>query len=334
MTASVVSVVITTFNTAAYLPETLDSVLAQSHPHVEVIVVDDGSTDDTVDRARAYGDRITLVERAHEGLGPARNAGLERASGDFIAFLDSDDVWEPHALATQLAVARACPESGLIVSDGVEFSGDVVLRPHLLGPRILERIGTEAGDRLTGWLYPDLLRHPIVACPGQTLVPRLVADEIGPVCTEPIGATDYEYYLRIARSYPITFHAASLVKWRYRSESMSGPRETRALRGVAQSLRVYELELRACAPEYRAELRAAMARHARHGVLTAAHARARYGAEPDPDDLATAYRFVHWGPDVTATRVALALPSPLDRLTLRAAIAARRAARRTRRASP
>ena len=134
MTTSLVSVVITTFNTAAYLPETLDSVLAQSHPHVETIVVDDGSTDDTVDRARAYGDRITLVERRHEGLGPARNVGLERRVGDFIAFLDSDDVWEPHALATQLAVARACPDSGLIVSDGVEFSGDVVLRPICSGP--------------------------------------------------------------------------------------------------------------------------------------------------------------------------------------------------------
>jgi glycosyltransferase involved in cell wall biosynthesis len=314
-----VSVVITAFNTGRYLPDTLDSVFAQTYPTYEIIVVDDGSTDDTRSRAQAYGARITLLEREHEGLGPARNAGLARASGDFVAFLDSDDLWDPDWLRVQLDVARRHPESGLIVCDAVEFEGETVTIPHLYPPSILSRFdGTDRGE-FTTWLYRDLFVGNPIGCPAQALLPRHVVDAVGTVCITPNGAQDYDYYVRIARTYPVTFHAASLARWRFRPGSMSGSREGRGLRWAANAVVVLEREERACAAADRAALRAAMVKRARDGVASACRARAERGSRPDRDDLATISRIVPRVPTVVAARLAFALPTPVDRLLLRGA---------------
>ncbi|HEX2527420.1 MAG TPA: glycosyltransferase family 2 protein [Geminicoccus sp.] len=100
-----VSIVIPTFNSAAYVVDCLESVLAQSFSNFEAIVIDDGSDDETVSVVKAFSDpRIKLIELP-ENIGPAgsRNAGIHRASGRFLAFLDSDDVWHPRKLEIQLA---------------------------------------------------------------------------------------------------------------------------------------------------------------------------------------------------------------------------------------
>jgi glycosyltransferase involved in cell wall biosynthesis len=322
-----VSVVITAYNTGRYLPETLESVFAQTYANYEVIVVDDGSTDDTRARARAYGSRILLLEREHEGLGPARNAGLARATGAYIAFLDSDDLWDPDALRTQVDVARRHPESGLVVCDGVEFEADTVTVPRLYPPWVASRVDAAPDGQITARMYREILSWCPANCPGQTLVPRHVVDTIGDVCITPHGVQDYDYYLRIARAFPVTLHAASLVRWRYRPESMSGPRSERGLRSAAQALRLYERELASCAPDDRAAVRAVIANGARHGLAEASRSRLEYGTIPDPADLATIYRFRPRDPVVIWARVAFALPAPLDRLVLRATRAARRAVR-------
>ena len=94
-----VSVIIPTYNRAHCLGEAIDSVLAQDPPADEVIVIDDGSTDATPDVLAGYGDRITVLRQANAGAGAARTAGLRQASGDWITFLDSDDLWYPGRLA-------------------------------------------------------------------------------------------------------------------------------------------------------------------------------------------------------------------------------------------
>ncbi len=290
MNAPLVSVVITTFNTGRYLPETLESVFAQSHANYEIIVVDDGSTDDTPERARAYASRITLIEREHEGLGPARNAGLALATGDYVAFLDSDDVWEPDALRIQLEVARQHPESGLVVGDGVEFAGSTVLNAHLFPDGLVTRLNATADGQLTGPMYHEFLAASPVMCPAQALVPRPVVAALGNVCIVPAGVQDYDYYLRIARAYPVTFHTASVARWRYRPDSMSGRHDVRGLRSAAQAVSVYERELEACAPDDRPVVRATIARRARHGVQDACRSRVEFATIPDPVDLAILYR--------------------------------------------
>lgn len=106
-----VSVVIPTFNRAFCICSAIDSVLAQSWPADEVIVVDDGSTDNTADVLRSYSDRIKYIYQRNSGVSAARNNGVTNAKGDWIAFLDSDDEWHRNKLATQLEDLRGCPDA-------------------------------------------------------------------------------------------------------------------------------------------------------------------------------------------------------------------------------
>ncbi|SNS67406.1 Glycosyltransferase involved in cell wall bisynthesis [Geodermatophilus saharensis] len=100
-----VSVVIPTYNSATFLVEALESVLAQTCPVHEVIVVDDGSTDGTGAALRPYADRVVLLRQDNSGVSAARNNGLARATGDWVAFLDADDIWLPDKIERQLQCA-------------------------------------------------------------------------------------------------------------------------------------------------------------------------------------------------------------------------------------
>jgi len=103
-TQPTVSVIIPTYNRADRVTRAIDSALAQTVPPMEVIVIDDGSTDNTQEVLAAYGDRIHVVYQANAGVSAARNTGLELATGELIALLDSDDIWLPHKLELQLQV--------------------------------------------------------------------------------------------------------------------------------------------------------------------------------------------------------------------------------------
>lgn len=111
-----VSVVIASYNCDCYLPEAIDSVLAQTHPNFEIIVVDDGSTDRTAEVLQTYGSQIRSVYQPNQGVAVARNRGIALARGEWIAFLDADDIFLPHKLAAQLAVAESHPELGIVHS--------------------------------------------------------------------------------------------------------------------------------------------------------------------------------------------------------------------------
>jgi glycosyltransferase involved in cell wall biosynthesis len=104
MTASRISVIVPVYNGAAYLAQAIDSILQQTWPSVELIVVDDGSIDGTASVAQSYGDRLIYHYQQNQGQGQARNAGIALASGDLIAFLDADDVWLPEKLSRQMRV--------------------------------------------------------------------------------------------------------------------------------------------------------------------------------------------------------------------------------------
>src|SRR5271169_4507748 len=95
-----VSTIIPTFNRAHVVAEAIESVLRQTVPAEQIIVVDDGSTDDTIDVLTRFDGRISVIRQAHSGVSAARNAGMRAATGDWIAFLDSDDVWLPDRIST------------------------------------------------------------------------------------------------------------------------------------------------------------------------------------------------------------------------------------------
>ena len=114
-----VSVVVPAHNAAPYLAEALDSIRAQAHVNLDVVVVDDGSTDETAEIAAAHD--IRLVRQPQRGAGAARNAGLAMARGEFVAFLDADDVWTPGRLEKQLRAAASPPHPDLVFGRVEQF---------------------------------------------------------------------------------------------------------------------------------------------------------------------------------------------------------------------
>jgi glycosyltransferase involved in cell wall biosynthesis len=115
------SIVIPTFNRAAHLRHALDSVFAQTFSDYEVIVVDDGSTDDTEMVANHYGSRIRFFRQSNQGPGAARNVGIQEARGEFVAFLDSDDIWFPWTLKNLQQVVMRPSKPGFIVGKLLDF---------------------------------------------------------------------------------------------------------------------------------------------------------------------------------------------------------------------
>ena len=108
-----VSVVMAAYNYAPYISEAIESVLAQTRPPLDVIVVDDGSTDATPEVLAAFGDRIRVLRQTNQGASAARNRGIEAARGEYIAFIDADDVWKPRKLELQMALFDADQLSSL-----------------------------------------------------------------------------------------------------------------------------------------------------------------------------------------------------------------------------
>jgi glycosyltransferase involved in cell wall biosynthesis len=143
MSAPLISVVLPVYNGERYLAEAIDSVLAQTHRSLELVVVDDGSSDGTPSVLEGYGDRILRLRQENLGPGAARNAGLARAAGDFISFMDADDVLHPEKLEKQLATLEANPTADMcnayvqnfwieeLQDERQQLSGWTMARPQL-----------------------------------------------------------------------------------------------------------------------------------------------------------------------------------------------------------
>lgn len=122
LNAPTVSVIIPSYNSAAFLGEAIESVLSQRYSDLELIVIDDGSTDETLDVLRSFKDPRLLAHRQdNTGLAGARNAGMERARGEYISFLDADDRWLPGKLQSDVAILQTMPSVGIVVSNFVRF---------------------------------------------------------------------------------------------------------------------------------------------------------------------------------------------------------------------
>ena len=194
-----VSVVVTTYNQGRYIEESLRSVFNQTYQPREVIVVDDGSTDDTPRRLAHFGDKIRYIRQKNQGVASSRNTGVSHAQGDYVALLDGDDLWEPEKLAVQIAAAHDFPQSGLIVANGVEFDDTGVLEPSLLRD-VVKELRLKDNQILTVPYYEQALEWSPIWTVSQVMVPRTVLQDIGPSDQEFRCGSDYDLYLRIARS--------------------------------------------------------------------------------------------------------------------------------------
>jgi glycosyltransferase involved in cell wall biosynthesis len=187
----VVSVVIPTFNRGLLLREAVRSVLAQSFRDFELIVADDGSTDGTPDFIRTIDDaRVRCVPIAHSGSAAwVRNAGVARARGEWVAFLDSDDLWLPEKLERQLAALRANPRCAWSCT-GVTFIDEN-------GTAIRQRAGSTYVP-VSGWVLEALITQTATASMTTLMVRRSLLDDIGGFDEALTFRQDYDLALRLA----------------------------------------------------------------------------------------------------------------------------------------
>lgn len=188
-----VSVVLPTYNRAGVLGRAVRSVLAQSEPDLELIVVDDASTDDTPRVLADFDDpRLHVLRHTIRGGGAAaRNTGLAAARADWVAFQDSDDEWLLDKLARQLAMAMQDPVLGAVYCAFVRISGD----------RITRTPATKV-KRRAGWLHTDILRDSFIST--QTLLVRRAALEaVGGFDAELPRFQDWELMMRLSRRHPV-----------------------------------------------------------------------------------------------------------------------------------
>jgi glycosyltransferase involved in cell wall biosynthesis len=181
------------FNQAAFLPDAIESVLNQTVPAAEIILVDDGSTDETAKVAAAYP-TICYRWQKNQGLSSARNSGIRAASGDFLVFLDADDRLLPTALESGLRCFAAYPDCAFVSGQHrrIDRKGDVIRLPKRI------EIGAEP--------YLDLLRGNYIGMHATVMYRRWVFDLVGGYNPVLRAGEDYDLYLRVARRYPVARH--------------------------------------------------------------------------------------------------------------------------------
>jgi len=219
-----VSVIIPTYNRSRYIAEAIRSVQAQTHRDVEIIVADDGSTDNTRDIVSQFGQGVTYLQLPHRGQAAAtRNAGLRAAEGEYVAFLDSDDLFLPGKLALQLAVLEQHPEAGLAYSNGYFFRDD----PQVPIGRTLDGLPTPTGDALADLLRGNFLTSPVVLVRADCL------DVVGLFDERPefFAVEDYDLWLRIAAHFPFVYAPGDVAAIRRHKQSIS--RDVASLRSRA-----------------------------------------------------------------------------------------------------
>jgi glycosyltransferase involved in cell wall biosynthesis len=275
--APFVTVVITTYNQESLIEATVQSALAQTYEHREVIVVDDGSTDGTPARLAAFGDRIVYIRRKNGGVAESRNTGVRRARGDLVAFLDGDDLWEPDKLAVQVEAHRRFPHAGMIVVDACSFNGADVIHPSTLNCAADDFMESFSDVRVCAPSYRALLPHNFIMTTSQVMVPAPVLAEVGFSDSSLRIGSDYDLYLRIARRYELAFVKRVLTRWRYSPTSVSGPAALRPFRCGVEEIKVLRKQLAGAVPDIRQMVLALL----RKKSWVTARAAYYYGLETD-----------------------------------------------------
>ncbi len=203
-----VSIVIPCYNQAHFLPESVGSVLTQTHPLLEVVVVDDGSSDNTAEVAGQYG-RVRCVRQKNQGLSGARNTGIRASGGEYIMFLDADDRLTSVAVEAHLRCFAKHPEAGFVVGGIDLISKD---GSYLRSPRWPD---------LSANHYEQLLKASHVANTIAVMFRRSVLETVGEFDTSLPASEDLDMLLRVARSFPGVHHGAIVAQYRRHSSNMS-----------------------------------------------------------------------------------------------------------------
>ncbi len=208
-----VSVVIPTHNSAATIEATLDSVISQTASPHEILIMDDGSTDHTVELLARYRNRITVFQKSNQGVAQARNVLCRHAQGDLIAFLDHDDLWHPDYLAIQQKLFKTYPQAALFFTGHDNFYGHggyqwknpptgLPADVEVIAPlNFLERYHRTPGS---------------FASMSFCCIPKMVLNQLGeePFCAHVSGVDDFHLFHQLLLVGPIVYDASPLVAYR------------------------------------------------------------------------------------------------------------------------
>lgn len=206
-----ISIIIPTYNAARFLKETINSVLIQTYTSIELIIVIDGATDNSEEIARNYesDSRVMVISKPNTGVSDTRNVGFKASKGDYIAFLDADDVWLPTRLETMLKAFEENPDAGLVHTDMAVINEESIETGEILKGReghILKSLLNWDGTNIPG--------------PSSILVKRKVVETVGGFDTRLSTAADQEFFFRVASKYRVVRLAEPLGLYRVHGQNM------------------------------------------------------------------------------------------------------------------
>ncbi len=185
-----VSVIIPTWNRYPFLMEAIASVQAQTYPHLDLIVVDDGSTDETVREIPRRFPTVHFIQQPHRGVSAARNLGIRHAMGEYLAFLDSDDLYLPEKLEREVACLSENPAYRVCYTDEIWIRKGVRVNPK------------KKHRKYGGWIYPHCLPMCIIS-PSSVMLHREVIEAVGGFDETLPACEDYDLWLRVSARFPI-----------------------------------------------------------------------------------------------------------------------------------
>lgn len=193
-----VSVIIPTYNRANMLGQAIDSVLAQKYHNFELIIIDDGSTDHTNQLIQKYSGKLFCHFQARQGVSNARNHGIRLAKGEYICFLDSDDMWQPEKLSYQVEFMETHPEIPLCYTEEIWIRNGVRVNPH------------NKHSKHSGWIFEHCLPLCIIS-PSSAMLQRKLFEEVGNFDESLPACEDYDMWLRICKKYPVKLIPKPLI---------------------------------------------------------------------------------------------------------------------------
>ncbi|MHB1052274.1 MAG: glycosyltransferase family 2 protein [Thiobacillus sp.] len=216
-----VTVIIPSYNCEPYIAETINSVLNQSFTDIELIVVDDGSTDRTREIVASFGAPVRLVTQENARVCAARNRGISEAAGQYICLMDHDDYWFPHKLEQQVALLQAHPEAGVVYSAFILWHADENERFPEPASFDLESFPDGIDSELSGWIYHQFLLDCWMLT-STAMFRREVFERCGNFDVRLPYSEDWDLWLRISRAY--SFIKQNKPTTLYRQHRLQGNR--------------------------------------------------------------------------------------------------------------